>query len=268
MSTESEQAALWNGLAGRIWVEEQEMLDRMFRPFEQMLVKEVGGRGGRVLDVGCGPGSVTMAVGGAMGVDISEPMIVAARARAEREGSGAKFVCADAQDYAFEAGSFDMVISRFGVMFFEDPVRAFRNLHSAVRDGGELRMIVWRGSEENPFMTTAEKTAAPMLPNLPARKPGAPGQFAFADRARVRGILEESGWGQVELRPIDVECVLPEKDLLRYLSRLGPVGRALQELDAATRARVLKTVRAAFEGFVQGSEVRYTAACWMVGATA
>jgi len=272
MTTENEQAALWNGLAGRIWVEEQELIEPMFRPFEEMLVEAVrNGRGGRVLDVGCGTGCVTIPVAGrgeAVGVDISEPMIAEARARAEREGSGAEFICADAQNYAFEAGSFDMVISRFGVMFFDDPVRAFRNLHSAMKVGGELRMIVWRGAEENPFMTTAERTAAPMLPSLPARRPGAPGQFALADADRVREILEASGWRGVEIRKVDVECTLPEKDLVRYLSRLGPVGRALQELDEGTRAPVVKEVRAAFEKFVRGSEARYTAACWMVGAVA
>ena len=156
--------------------------------------------GSRVLDVGCGTGSTTLAVarrlgakGRCIGIDISEPMIAAARARAEREGTPASFIRADAQTHAFEPASFDMIISRFGVMFFDDSVRAFANLRRAARDDAELRFIAWRSAAENPFMTTAERAAAPLLPNLPARRPDAPGQFAFADRRRVYSILEESG---------------------------------------------------------------------------
>ena len=148
--------------------------------------------GGRVLDVGCGTGSTTLAVarrlgakGRCIGIDISEPMIAAARARAEREGTPASFIRADAQTHAFEPASFDMIISRFGVMFFDDSVRAFANLRRAAKQTPSLRFIAWRSAAENPFMTTAERAAAPLLPNLPARRPDAPGQFAFADRDRV-----------------------------------------------------------------------------------
>ena len=117
-------------------------------------------------------------------------------------------------------------------------------------------------------MTTAERAAAPLLPNLPARQPNAPGPFALADERRVTGILEESGWTALDLQPIDVPCTLTEKDLVRYLSRFGPVGLALREADEPTRTRVIETVRAAFDPYVHGEEVRYTAACWMVGAAA
>jgi hypothetical protein len=117
-------------------------------------------------------------------------------------------------------------------------------------------------------MTTAERAAAPLLPSLPARRPDAPGQFAFADRHRVHTILEASGWTELEIRPIDVDCAFPELELVRYLTRLGPVGRILQEADDPTRMQVIDTVRAAFDPYVHGAEVRFTAACWMVGARA
>ena len=109
-------------------------------------------------------------------------MIAAARARAERERTPADFVCADAEVHAFEPASFDTIISRFGVMFFDDPVRAFANLRRAARDDARVRCIAWRSAADNPFMTTAERAAAPLLPTLPARRPDAPGQFAFANR--------------------------------------------------------------------------------------
>jgi ubiquinone/menaquinone biosynthesis C-methylase UbiE len=272
----NEQTKLWNGLAGRAWVEAQELLDSMFKPFEDLLVEAVlAGSGRRVLDVGCGTGSTTLAVarrlaakGRCIGIDISEPMLTAARARAEREGTPASFILANAQDHAFEPASFDIIISRFGVMFFDDFVRAFANLRRAATDNAELRFVAWRSPSENPFMTTAERAAAPLLPNLPARRPDAPGQFAFADQRRVHRILEESGWGEIDIQPLDVACTLPEKELVRYLTRLGPLGLLLHEADDRTRTQVIETVRAAFEPYVHGAEVRFTSACWMVSARA
>ncbi|HWX66875.1 MAG TPA: class I SAM-dependent methyltransferase [Rhodanobacter sp.] len=270
------QTALWNGHAGRAWVDAQEVLDQMFKPFEDLLVEAVrAGSGYRVLDVGCGTGSTTLAVarllgakGHCIGADISDPMIATARTRAEREGTPASFICADVQSYAFELASFDTIISRFGVMFFDNPVLAFANLRRAASDDAELRFIAWRSAAENPFMTTAERTAAPLLPSLPARQPGAPGQFAFADRHRVSSILEQSGWAGIDIRPIDVDCTLPEKELVGYFTRLGPVGQILQQADERTRAQVIEAVRTAFDPYVHGTEVRYTAACWMVSARA
>ncbi|MGE0464786.1 MAG: class I SAM-dependent methyltransferase [Vicinamibacterales bacterium] len=270
------QARLWNGPAGRAWVETQALLDRLFTPFEAMLVDAVSARSpGRVLDVGCGTGRTTLAVaqqlgadGCAIGIDISEPMIAAARARAEREGLPVRFICADAQAHAFEPASVDLIVSRFGVMFFDDPVQAFANLRHAARNEAELRLLAWRSAAENPFMTTAERAAAPLLPDLPARRPDGPGQFAFANRDRVQTILEKSGWAGIEIEPIDVTCTLPEQDLMPYLTRLGPVGVTLQGADESTRARVVETVRAAFEPYVQGRDVRFTAACWTIAARA
>ena len=153
-------------------------------------------------------------------------------------------------------------------MFFKDSVRAFANLRRAATDEALLRFIAWRGPAENPFMTTAERAAAPLLPDLPVRRPDEPGQFAFADPDRIRRILAESGWAGIGIRPVDVSCALPESELVHYLTRLGPVGLALGGVDEQTRAHVIDTVRAAFDPFVQGTEVRFTAACWLVDAHA
>lgn len=271
-----EQTRLWNGVAGRAWVDAQELLDQTFQPLEALLVEAASARSARsVLDVGCGTGSTTLAAArrlGAgsrcVGIDLSNPMIDAARTRADREGSPATFICGNAQSYPFEPASFDMILSRFGVMFFDDPIEAFAGLRRAACDDAALRFIAWRSAAENPFMTTAERAAAPLLPNLPARRPDAPGQFAFANSQRVHGILEESGWADIEIRPIDVTCTLPESELVRYLTRLGPVGMILHEVDDRTRARVIETVRAAFDPYVHGADVRFNAACWMAGADA
>ncbi|HEX2758926.1 MAG TPA: methyltransferase domain-containing protein, partial [Rhizomicrobium sp.] len=152
------QAALWNGRAGQAWIDAQVTLDSMFQSFEEKLVTAVRDRAAtRVLDVGCGTGGTTLVIArqtgaACLGVDISRPMIAVAKARAEAERANAQFLAADAQSHAFEPGSFDMIVSRFGVMFFDDPVAAFANLCRGVR--GELCVFAWRGAAENPFMTT------------------------------------------------------------------------------------------------------------------
>jgi ubiquinone/menaquinone biosynthesis C-methylase UbiE len=273
---DDERAAIWNGAAGCAWVDAQELLDQLFKPFETLLVESVVAESAsRVLDVGCGTGGTTLATARALGtkgrctgIDISEPMITAARARADRERIPATFILGDAQTHAFESASVDAIISRFGVMFFEDSVRAFANLRHAARSGGHLRFIAWRDVAENPFMTTAERAAAPLLPDIPVRQPDAPGQFAFADRKRVHHILEESGWTEIDFEPIDIVCTFPEQELVPFFTRFGPLGRIFGQVEEQVRKQLIATVRSAFDSYVQGSEVRFTAACWTVGARA
>jgi SAM-dependent methyltransferase len=274
--TNAEQIALWNDTAGRAWVDLQSTLDRVLAPFEALLVEAVAARNAqRVLDIGCGTGSTTLAIarqigpqGTAVGLDISEPMIALAKQRAKLESAPPRFICADAQTHAFTPASFDMIVSRFGVMFFDDPVHAFANLRRAATSGAHLNVIAWRSAAENPFMTAAERAAAPFLPEMPARQADEPGQFAFADRSRIYSILEESGWVGVDIQPLDVVCTLAEHELNAYVSRLGPLGRVLPQLDEAARSRILETVCAAFETYAPGAEVRFTAACWMIKARA
>ena len=104
------------------------------------------------------------------------------------------------------------------------------------------------------------------MPNLPPREPGAPGQFAFAEPARVTRILENSGWSDVALRPLDVACSFPEAKLVGYFTQLGPLGRVFDQADPSLRRRIVDEVRGAFAPYVHGDEVRFDAACWMVGA--
>ncbi|HEX8222588.1 MAG TPA: class I SAM-dependent methyltransferase [Allosphingosinicella sp.] len=268
-----EQAAHWNERAGRSWAELGDMLDRLLAPFVPLVLGEVAPVAGKqILDVGCGAGALTLAAAGrgaqGLGVDISAPLIEAARARAERKGlASADFVQADAQTHPFEPASFDAIVSRFGVMFFADPVAAFRNLHGAAAPGARLACVAWRGAGENDFMVTAERAAAEILP-LPERPEKGPGQFGFAAPGRVRAVLADSGWIDGAVRAVDVACTMSEADLAVYARRMGPVAQLLPTLDEALRSEVERRVDAAFRAFVRDGAASFTAACWLVTARA
>jgi hypothetical protein len=115
-------------------------------------------------------------------------------------------------------------------------------------------------------MTAAERASAPLLPNLPVRRPDAPGQFAFSDPRRIESILQESGWIGIDIQAVDIACTFPENAIVDYLTRFGPVGRVLEDADEQARTRVIKAARLAFEPYVEGSDVRFVAACWLVNA--
>jgi len=268
------QEAMWNGRGGDAWVETQDVMDRVLGPIGDALVEAVAVLAPRrVLDVGCGSGQTTVAVARrcrdaeVVGIDISEPMVVAARARAEREAIDVRVVRADVQHHELPAASVDVVMSRFGVMFFDDPVRAFENLRVAASGGGALRVVTWRGIDENPFMSAAPRAAAPLLA-MPAIDPHAPGPFGLSDPENVRSILERSGWQAIDLAPLDVECSMHESDLVRYFTKVGAVGRVFADLAPDVQDQVVAVVRPAFDPFVDGDEVRFTAACWLVSASA
>jgi hypothetical protein len=196
-------------------------------------------------------------------------MVEASRRRAAQAGLDVRFELANAETRQFAEGEFDLIVSRWGVMFFTDPVAAFANLRRAA-PGGELRAITWRSHTENPFMTAAEEAAAPLLPGFEARDSDeTPGQFGLADERATAGILEAAGWQEVELKPLDVTCSFPESELVRYFSGLGPLARHLDGMPPNRIPENLKeTVRSAFAPYVDEGAVSFNAACWMIEANA
>ena len=269
------QAAIWNEVGGHAWADLQATLDQVLQPLGTLLTDVAVAAGGRrVLDVGCGAGGTTLWLARALGskctgIDISAPLIAAANARAAAEGAtDVTFIRADAQTYDFEPGSFDLVISRLGVMFFDDPDAAFANLRRAARPQAQLAFLAWRSREENPFMTTADRVAAPIVQELATRRHDGPGQFAFAAKERVQSILRASGWTSIALRPVDIACTMPDAKLPLYATRMGPYGLIRDTLDATVRARADSAILAAFDPYVAGDEVRFISACWLATAVA
>lgn len=202
------QSEYWDGDAGRHWVAEAERYDTLNRRFGELVVEALAPREGEhVLDVGCGNGAVSLAVarqigadGSVLGLDLSGPMLATARQRAADAGlTHTRFEQADAQVHPLAEAFFDGVTSRFGVMFFNDPVAAFANLARATRPGGRLAFACWQDLPANEWLMVPAGAALQHVPFPDLGQPGAPGPFSFADPARVHEVLEAAGWAGVEL---------------------------------------------------------------------
>jgi SAM-dependent methyltransferase len=268
-------AEYWNGRPADVWVTEAERFDSMLAPFGRRLLRAaVLKPGERVLDVGCGNGAVSLDAARAVGrggrvtgLDLSAPMLEVASQRAQEQEIDVSFVRGDAQTASFDE-PFDVVLSRFGVMFFEEPEAAFANLAKATRPGGRLCFVCWQEMFANewiavPAMAMAAHVGIPELP-----EPDAPGPFALADTQRTRGLLESAGWSEVTVEehkdgmrigrdPEDVVAFMLSDEMGRRLvERKDP-----EAVQAGTEA-TLEALQpyATPEGVVLGG------ACWLVTA--
>jgi SAM-dependent methyltransferase len=276
----AEQITYWNQVSAEKWIRYEELLDRQLAPFGERAIERARLRSAdRALDVGCGCGATTLAVarivgsgGSVLGVDISTPMLERARRRAADAGlDQARFANADAQTHSFAPAGFDVVCSRFGVMFFSDAERAFTNLHRAQRAGGTLSFVCWQGLEVNPWMGVPMRAAAAEIELPPRSAPDAPGPFSFADPERVRRILAGAGYGSIDVAPHDEELSVGGGTLdgaADFLVQMGPTGNALRAAPAEVRPRVVAAVRRSLEPYDGPNGVRLRFAVWLVAATA
>lgn len=271
-----EQIDYWNGNAGATWVSAQESMDTMLAPLTAPLIETAAAQDGeRCIDVGCGCGdtSLQLAKTGASvwGVDISEPMLARATERATALGqSNATFSVADAASEAFSA-EHDLVFSRFGVMFFSDPVAAFSNLHSSLNATGRLCFLCWQPPGKNPWMSTAGAAIKPFMtePETPP-DPRAPGPFAFADTDYLNGVLEQSGFKNIDISPLTTQMHIAD-DLdgaVAFQQRIGPLARALSELEGEQQERALAAARAELAKHMSDDGLNLGASCWLAQATA
>lgn len=276
----AEQITYWNQHAGPTWVAIQSFIDQQIRPLGLAAMERAAlTPGTAVLDVGCGCGDTTLEIarrvapGDVLGVDISAPMLTRAAQQAQAAGVAARFELADAQTYSFEPARFDVLFSRFGVMFFADPTTAFANLHRALRPTGRLAFVCWQSMFDNPWMTVPMAAALQHLPPPPIPAPGAPGPFAFADADHVRGILGGAGFRDVSLEPLPMTLTVGGgRDLdetVDFLLRMGPTARALRDIDdPELTPLVAASVRAALLPYQTADGVRMESASWVVTAKA
>ena len=271
-----EQAANWDGPDGEYWAAHQERFDNSIRPHHGRLMAVAAiAPGERVLDIGCGNGltsrDAARAVGpqgSVVGADLSGPMLARAERLAKDEGLGnVRYEQADAQVHPFEPGTFDVAMSRFGVMFFADPVAAFTNIASALRSGGRLAMLVWGPPADNEWITTLREALA-VGRDLPVPPPGAPGPFGLADTDFTRRTLTQAGFADVAFARSEQPFWVGSDadDAYGFVAGLYPVLLMLADLDAPAKAQGLQNLRAAIDAHATPAGVSFRSAAWVVTA--
>jgi SAM-dependent methyltransferase len=264
----------WNGPTAQFWVDHDDRYDALLaRPGDALLAAAAPAAGERVLDIGCGTGSTTLRaaravgdVGTALGVDISYAMIDKARSRAGESGAeNARFAVADAQTADLGRAEFDLVISRFGVMFFSDHEAAFANIRAAVRPGGRLAFVCWAEPSRNEYWTLFADALAPLLGPPPA-SPQPRGPFALADPDYVSTMLGHAGWDAIEITELG-EPVYVGRDATEAVAfELSDpeVAKDIAAADPAVAAQAIADLRAAFAARERPDGVWLKAAAWLV----
>jgi ubiquinone/menaquinone biosynthesis C-methylase UbiE len=275
----ADQIAFWNGIAGQHWTERQAVQDTLLAPVTERLIESANAKKGeRILDIGCGCGATTVALakqvgadGHVLGIDISVPMLERAR-QVTPKNLPADYVLADATVYPFDPESFDLLASRFGVMFFADPVLSFANLRKALRLNGRLAFVCWREPRENPWMMTALMAVYKHVPKLPQLGPEDPGPFAFASEERVRKILSEAGFADIKMEAcplsFDVAAGKGIDGAVEGALQIGPASRALEGHPPDVVAAGIRSIREALTPFAKGQSVLLSGAIWLVTARA
>ncbi|APG89274.1 SAM-dependent methyltransferase (plasmid) [Sinorhizobium americanum CCGM7] len=275
------QVADWNGQSGERWVAYQARLDAMMAAFGQAAIEAAApAPGERVLDVGCGAGASSLdlaarvgARGHVLGVDISEPLIRRARERAS-EDTPTLFRVADASSTELPEGTFDILFSRFGVMFFDNPTAAFAHIRRALKPGGRVAFVCWRGMAENDWVRLPMGAIKGIVPPMPPPDPEAPGPFSFGDQGRLARILTAAGFTDVGIAPFDASIPFGEgetrdaalDDAVEMTLEVGPLARALPDQPDDIRARASAAVRAAFADSPGERSVMIDGAAWIVTA--
>lgn len=275
----AEQAEFWSTLAPS-WLELEDQLERISALPGRMAMDRLSlGSGQRVVDLGCGGGRTTMEIaarvgpdGYAVGVDISDEMLAAARRHSQEQGvTNIDFVHADVQVHDLGRQRFDAAYSRFGIMFFADPHAAFSNLRGALCSGGSLSFVCWQSVFDNEWMLVPGMAAMSVLGPLPMPEPDAPGPFSLGDPDRIRTILRDAGFGQVDVTPRNDSVTFEEgliPQLVHTSMKVGPVREALREADDATRQKVELAIEEAWRSRVRDGEAQATRGVHLVSAKA
>jgi SAM-dependent methyltransferase len=275
----ADQVAYWNGPAGQRWADRQAAQDVLLKPVADLVADRARLKPGeRVIDIGCGSGATAIAFaqkvapsGHVFGIDISGPMLERARQSAPKD-LPIDFALADATVYPFDPESFDVLASRFGVMFFADPALSFANMRKALKPSGRLAFACWREPRENLFFMAPLMAAYKHVPKLPQLGPEDPGPFAFASEARVRRILGDAGFTGVEMEacPLLLDAAIGRglDGAVQGALEIGPVSRALEGQPEDARAAVAASIREALTPFAKGDAVLLPASVWIVTARA
>ena len=275
---DSAQREYWDTVAGPKWIRLGLAIESRLEQVNQLLLTQARPMPGeRVLEVGCGTGPTTLPVavavekaGSVLGIDIAEPMLMAARERVLAAGlPNITLELADAQTHSFEPNGFDLVVSRFGVMFFEHPVAAFANMLEALRPGGRLCFVCWAGIAENPHWQLPFDIAVRHLGPPSPRPPHAPGPLAFSDKTYVAAILAEAGFAGISVTAANCDLVgASMQQEVDMACEMGPSGSLVVERqpDAASLQAVKDEITVAFAPYMMGSQIVLPAGLLVVQA--
>jgi SAM-dependent methyltransferase len=258
------QQEYWNTVAGPRWVGLEGFVERRVRAVNDLLLRRSAvAAGERVLEIGCGTGAFTVPLaeavgerGQVVGADISDAMLAGAKKRIAESGlRNVSLMQADAQTHGFEQGRFDLIASRFGVMFFADPAAAFTNLRAAARPGGRLCFACWGPLDANEHWLIPYRVALRHL-GPPEPKPArAPGPMAFSDTDYVRAFLATAGFEGIEIhRETPGIFASAPKEEAEHACIMGPSGRLIDEKkpDEATRRTIQREIEEAFAAHAKG----------------
>ncbi|HVF73455.1 MAG TPA: methyltransferase domain-containing protein [Acidimicrobiales bacterium] len=270
----TEQIEHWDGEGGEHWAEHADFYDALLRRYADRIMARLDPQPGeRVLDIGCGNGALALGiaphVGEVVGLDISGPMLATAAERAAAAGlSNATFEKGDAQLHALPDASFDAAVSRFGVMFFEDPAAAFANIARMLRPGGRLVFACWQPMFSNAWIMVPAGAVLAHVPLPPMGEPGAPGPFALGDADRVRSLLDGAGFADVELEPVEEPMRYGEsvEEAVAFLRNTEMARTLLKDVDEETVGRAWEAVREALAPYAGPDGVSLTGAAWLVTA--
>lgn len=270
-----EQRTRWDGADGEYWASHQERMDLVLQPVLKPLIEFAAPLpGSTVVDVGSGCGATTLELARAVGpsgrvvaLDLSGPMIAVAQERL-RAFPHTTFLHGDAAELPLKGVAGELMISRFGIMFFGDPVAAFSNLRTGLAAGGRLRLACWRPIHENPWLQIPLHAVYEHAPRLPKPVPEEPGPFSFGDPARVTRILTSAGFTAPTFTPLDIQMDLGGslEEAAAQATEMGPAKRALTDLPEEVRAKAVDSVRRAIEPHVSANGVRLAGAVWLVAA--
>lgn len=280
-SRNQQQISEWNGPVGSRWLTYNDWLDERTAAYGEVAFAAAAPRPGElVLDIGCGAGATSLELasavgesGNVIGVDVSEPLIGRARERAQASGLPVEFRLADASAPLFAPHSFDLLFSRFGVMFFDDPVAAFTELRKTLKPGGRIAFACWQEPAKNDWYTLPLNSIAGIV-EQPSVDTSAPGPFAFSDPQRVERILTEAGFAQVELRAFEAPFYYGRgdtreamaEDALQQVFRVGPIQRLLAAQSEQVRERAAAAIRAKLTGLANEQGIAVSGAVWVVMA--
>ncbi|MEH6420867.1 class I SAM-dependent methyltransferase [Pseudomonas sp. CGJS7] len=277
----AEQIEYWNGPVGQRWLTYNDWLDERTAAYGRAAFQAAAPQPGEaVLDIGCGAGATSFelaravgAQGSVIGVDISAPLLGRARERAAAQGLSVDFREADASRPSFAPASFDLLFSRFGVMFFDDPTAAFAELRKTLKPGGRLAFACWQGPELNDWYELPLTAIADFVERTPVDT-RQPGPFAFSDADHIREVLTAAGFGSIELQPFATPFYLGRgatreamaDDAMEQVFRVGPIARLLEAQSEEVNARARVAIRAALLGLAGDEGLEVGGATWIVTA--